>query len=199
MRTAFPLKAFFLLVLLVPFLASCGDDAVGPDDVTYPVTMKPKSVENKSSIKAFVKEGTTWREITSENPDILTNEFFAESSVVDSEEDGDIKFTSATAWETPSLPGATFSYTYADEKFTFGSLVGINLYGTGDYSKFKLHKVAGVSISDDGSFTITQSLRTNYASGSDPATALTSGSFGLEVADGDTLAYQTFDVVYEAE
>ncbi len=199
MRTT-TLKAFLLLVLFAPFLASCGDDTVGPDDVDYPVTMVAKSIESKSAIRAFVREGEAWREITSENPEVLTDEFFAEATVITAEEDPNIVLTSATQWQTPSAPGETFTYTYSGDKFTFTiPLIGASVYATGDYSKFKAHGVAGMALIEGGSSTITQSLRTYYASGSDPIAALTSSAFALDVEEGTVLAYQTFDVVYQAE
>lgn len=193
MRTILPLKAFLLLVLLVPFLASCGDDTVGPDDVTYPVTMMPKSVENKSTIKAFVREGSTWREITSENPAILTNEFFAESSVIQPDDDATITLTSATQWQADAISDTTFSYTYSDEKFDFAFLFDTHVYGTGDYSKFKQHMIVGMSGPQH------MDARISAPSGIDPITALTSSPFPFPTEEGTIIAYQTFDIVYEAE
>lgn len=197
MRTASTFKALFLFALVVPFLASCSDDTVGPDDVSYPVTMVAKSIESKSTIRAFVREGDTWREITSENPEILTNEFFAEATVITADDDPNLVLTSTTEWQSPALPGQTFTYTYSGDKFIFSiAQFGASLYATGDYSTFKAHGVAGVVA--EGGLSVTS--RMYYASGSDPLNALTTSDFfSLPSEEGDTLAYQTFDIVYTAE
>lgn len=205
MRTT-TLKAFLLLVLFAPFLASCGDDTVGPDDVDYPVTMVAKSIESKSAIRAFVREGEVWREITSENPEVLTNEFFAEASVITEDEDPDITLKSATGWTAATFPDSTFAYTYSGDKFTFSNpFTDDKVYATGDYSTLKMHVVAGVGVTttEDGGgqvTTLTEALRTYYPSGSDPIEGLTSSAlFGLSYTEGTIIAYQTFDVVYQAQ
>lgn len=189
------MKTFLLLALIGPLFAACSEDSTGPDGVSFPVVMNPTGIGNKSEIRAFVREGGTWREITSSNPDILSDEFFAEETVYNPMDHIAFRFTSSTQWEAVNPPSASISYSYSDNTFTFASPTGLNAKAYGDYSKLGFARIAGVSISEFRHETSSLNFEYDW----DPIETLTSGIFPLPVDDGDTLAYQTFEVIYEAQ
>lgn len=202
MTTTSRIYGFILALIAAPLLlAACSDDTTGPDEdnTTYPVTLKPTSIENKSEIRAFERQGNAWVEITSQNPDILTDESFAESTVIIEDEEAEFTLTSSNQWTADLLPGATLSYTRSGNEYVFPVLQDISFYATGNNSQFDVHMVAGVSMLEDGGSTVSTSTRISYDPNENPIDALVNGFAQLGDEEGTILAYQTFDIRYVAE
>ncbi|MGE3799573.1 MAG: hypothetical protein AB7H80_00985 [Candidatus Kapaibacterium sp.] len=189
--------AFLWILLLAPlFLTSCSEDTVGPD--SYPVVFKPKSIKSISEIKTFVNEGGAWKEISTENPDIASDPFFAESTVIQSD-DGSYRLLSSTEWQADEdVTNTKFAYTKSGDEFVFSTILpSVKVYAKGDYSSFDVYNIALISRSDDGSgSTVEFTIRGAYNPSADIFT-----QFELDPSSStnDTVAYQTFQMVYEAE
>lgn len=178
--------SLWILLLAPLFLTSCSEDTVGPD--SYPVVFKPKSIKSISEIKTFVNEGGAWKEISTDNPDIASDPFFAESTVID--DDSPIRLLSETEFQFDEDPDkAKFSYTRDGDEFVFSAL-GITIYAQGNYSTFNAYYAAVLPAS------IGIGIRLPY----DPAKDIfTQFELDPNSSTNDTVAYQTFQMVYEAE
>lgn len=204
--TALLLPAFLLSSLL---LVSCGDDdPIGTDQgketpyTSFPVVLAPVSVENESTVKVMVPDGSGgWKDVTSEVSEIPCSDFF-----VDFEPDltGDAKlrihFTSASEFDLidPSVPtDPLFSGTYTRDggsyTLNFESVFGVGiLYGHATDGDFYTPMLAICSIFDDGSNRI-------EAEQTMPITSATANVQNLNEFQGDTVVYQVFEVRYEGD
>ena len=180
--------AFLFLVVLLPLFAACSEDVADPDPDTYPIVLNPVSVDNLSEIKAFANEGGTLQEITTSNPDILSDPHFAESAIVQSD-DGSFRLISATEWQAVGQTD-TYDYSRSGNDYVFSTLLPeFKVYAEGTNGSFNVHYIALIAIEDG-------SIELSYRGSYNPSEDIFDQ---FEINGADSVAYQTFDIVYEAE
>ena len=200
--TALLLPAVLLSSLL---LVSCGDDdPISTDQgketpyTSFPVVLAPVSVENESTVKVMVPDGSGgWKDVTSEVSEIPCSDFF-----VDFEPDltGDtkpaIRFTSASEFDfidpsDPVNPLLSGTYTRDGGNYTlnFESLLGItSIYGHATDGDFYTPMYAICNVTDDGTSRVEEAE-------SGPIPSLNADL--TEKYAGDTVVVQVFEVRYE--
>ena len=194
LRTRIHNLAFLAIILAPLLLVSCSDDTTGPD--SYPVVMRANSVKNVSEVKTYVNEGGVWKEISSENPEIANDSYFAEAAAFENN-GGAFRLTSDTQWEADGVAGSASTYTKTGDKFVFATaLPAVKVYATGDYEEFAVDYVSAVSTSWDGTISLDATATLSYDSSQDLFTQL---DFDATALTSDTVALQTFQVVYKAD
>ncbi|MCB0711080.1 MAG: hypothetical protein KDD67_01985 [Ignavibacteriae bacterium] len=175
------------------FLVSCSEDVVGPD--SYPVVLKPKSIKSISEIKTFVNEGGAWKEISTNNPEIANDPFFAESTVIQ-DDDGAYRIVSENEWQADEdATNTKFAYTFDGDQFVFSTLLpSIKVYAKGDYNSFNAENIALIARANDGSGSSVEfTIRGAYNPSAD---IFTQFELDPNSSTNDTVAYQTFQMVY---
>ena len=197
------LLPIFLLTSLL--LISCDDDdPTSPDQgkstpfTSFPVVVVPESVENESTLKVMVPDGSGgWKDVTSEVSEIPCSDFFVDfESDLTGADAGAIRFISETEFafvsaSDPTTPMISGTYTRDEGDYTLNfELLGNDvLYGHATDGAFYTPMLAICNIFDDGSSRIENAETTSIPS---LATDLQS----LEQFEGDTVVYQVFEVKY---